>query len=142
MHILYEQANGLTEIVIGAAITVQNHFGVGLLESIYVKSLARELNLLGHDIQMERAVKVSYKGADFEERLRFDLMVDGCLLIEAKVVDGGIHIEHRRQLLSYMRLMDIPLGLVLNFNEPRLGERGVGRVILKGADIDDGADRV
>lgn len=133
MHPLYEKASRITGLVIESSIAVYKHFGPGLLESIYVKCLAHELELNGHDVEVERAVVVTYRGKVFREKLRFDLIVDSCLLIEAKVTDSGIRPEHVHQLLSYMKLMDIPLGLVINFGEIRFSDRGVKRVILKGA---------
>jgi GxxExxY protein len=134
MHPLYSQANALTADVIGAAIEVFRHFGPGLLESIYTRSLARELTLRGHRVQSEKRIGIDYKGVVFEETLRFDLMVNECLLVEAKVSEKGIRPENRQQLLSYQKLMDIPLGLIFNFGDARFGDRGVQRVILKGAD--------
>jgi len=134
MHPLYAQANTLTADVIGAAIEVFRHFGPGLLESIYTRCLARELMLRGYRVQAEKRISIEYKGVVFEETLRFDLMVNECLLIESKVSEMGIRPENRHQLLSYQKLMDIPLGLIFNFGDVRFGDRGVQRVILKGAD--------
>jgi len=134
MHPLYAQANELTPVVIRCAIEVYKHFGPGLLESIYTRCLARELELLGHHVQMEKSITVTYKGVAFEEHLRFDLLVDACLLVESKVSDSGIRAEYRYQLLSYEKLLDIPLGLIFNFGDVRFGDRGIQRVILKGAD--------
>ena len=136
MHPLYTKANDLSPIVIRCAIEVYKHFGPGLLESIYTRCLARELELQGHDVQMEKRIDIIYKGLSFEEHLRFDLLVDECLLVESKVSDQGIHFEYRHQLLSYEKLLDVPLGLILNFGDIRFGDRGIQRVILKGADSD------
>jgi len=134
MHPLYAKANDLTPIVIKCAIDVYKHFGPGLLESIYTRCLGRELELLGYHIQMEKRINITYKGLTFEEHLRFDLLVEDCLLVESKVSDTGINIENRKQLLSYEKLLNIPLGLILNFGDARFGDRGIQRVILKGAD--------
>lgn len=136
MHPLYTKANDLSPIVIRCAIEVYKHFGPGLLESIYTRCLARELELQGHHVLMEKRIDIIYKGLSFEEHLRFDLLVDECLLVESKVSDSGITPENRRQLLSYEKLLDVPLGLVLNFGDIRFGDRGIQRVILKGADSD------
>ena len=136
MHPLFSQAHVLSAEVISAAIEVQRHFGPGLLESVYVKCLERELNLRGHQTAREVPVTIRYKGLEFDERLRVDLLVDGCLVVEAKAVDADKDdtARFRAQTLSYLKLLDIPLGLVINFHNPRLGDRGVARVILKGAD--------
>ncbi len=90
MHPLYAQSNALTADVIGAAIEVFRHFGPGLLESIYTRSLARELMLRGHRVQTEKLIRIEYKGFVFEETLRFDLMVNECLLVEAKVSEKWV----------------------------------------------------
>ena len=126
----------LTEKIIGAAIDVHRHFGPGLLESIYVKCLEYELNLQGLNTKREVPVIIEYKGYIFNECLRLDLLVEDCVIIEAKAVDKDSEdMEYyKAQTLSYMKLMNIPLGLVINFNNPRLGDRGIRKIILKGAD--------
>ena len=139
MHPLFEQADGLTSEVIEAAVEVQKHFGVGLLENVYKQCLAQELRIRGHQAETEVAVPITYKGFTFDEKLRVDCLVDRCLIVECKALDEDKvdMMRHKAQLLTYMKLMDIPLGLVINFGDYRLGKRGIARVILKGAD--DGA---
>lgn len=136
MHPLFLKAHVLSATVITAALEVQHHFGPGLLESIYVKCLERELNLRGHSTAREVPVSIRYKGLEFDEKLRVDLLVDDCLVVEAKAVDATKEdmSRFRAQTLSYLKLLDLPLGLVVNFHNPRLGDRGIARVILKGAD--------
>ena len=136
MHPLFEQASALTGEVIEAAIEVQKHFGIGVLENIYKMSVAQELRVRGHEAQTEVVVPITYKGFTFEEKLRLDCFVDKCLIVECKSLDENKvdMVRHKAQLLSYMKLMDVPLGLVINFGDYRLGKRGIARVILKGAD--------
>ena len=136
MHPLFEKAHLLTSEIISAALEVQRHFGPGLLESIYVKCLERELNLRGHVTSREVPVTIRYKDLEFDEKLRVDLLVDDCLVVEAKAVEGGKEnmMQFKAQTLSYLKLLDLPLGLVINFHNPRLGARGIARVILAGAD--------
>ena len=134
MHPLYKQAAELTETVITSATKVQKHFGIGALESIYVRCLERELQLAGHKTSREKAIKISYRGLEVDENLRYDLLVDDCLLIEAKSCERENMDIWRMQLLTYMKLMDKPLGLVINFGNDHLPSRGLKRVILKGAD--------
>ncbi len=134
MHPLYEKAHNLTEEVIAAAIAVHKHFGPGVLESIYVKCLEQALRVAGHTVEREKTVTISYMGTTFEEKLRCDLLVDDCLVIEAKSVESCDLQRFRMQLLSYLKLLDKPLGLVMNFGEERFGSRGIRRVILKDAD--------
>jgi len=134
MHKLWQKANALTDEVIAAAVKVQKHFGIGILESIYVRCLERELQSAGHETSREKAVKISYQNMVFDENLRYDLLVDDCLLIEAKATEKENMEMWRMQLLSYMKLMDKPLGLVLNFGNESFPRRGMKRVILKDAD--------
>ncbi len=79
----------------------------------------------------QRAVSIEYKGFSKEEQLRCDLLVEDCLLVEAKAVEKILPI-HKAQLLSYMKLMDIPIGLLINFHEMKL-TGGLHRLILPGA---------
>jgi GxxExxY protein len=76
-------------------------------------------------------VLVEYKGLTREEPLRFDVLVEGCVLVEAKAVERILPI-HKAQLLSYMKLLNIPLGLLINFHETKVTD-GISRLILPGA---------
>ena len=139
MHPLYEKANAASADVYEAALEVQKHFGVGLPESLYQKCLARELVLRGHTAEIEVAVPITYKGFTFEEKLRIDVLVDRCLVVEAKSLDEDkVNMpRHKAQCLSYMKLMNLPLGMVVNFGDMRLGHSGIARVILNGATTPD-----
>jgi len=136
MHPLYEKASALVDAVVDAASAVQRHFGIGALESIYVRCLERELQLAGYETSREKPIRISYRDIEFDECLRYDLLVDDCLLVEAKACEKENMEIWRMQLLSYMKLMDKPLGLVINFGNDALPRRGLKRVILKGADND------
>ncbi|HJT32713.1 MAG TPA: GxxExxY protein [Pirellulales bacterium] len=116
---------------IGAAIEVHRILGPGLLESIYEKCLQREFELRGIPVLNQEHVQITYKGVSFTEELRFDLLVDGALLLEVKAVQDVAPV-HKAQLLSYMKLLNVPLGLVLNFHEIKLVD-GISRLILPGA---------
>jgi GxxExxY protein len=131
MHPLFEKADRLSRTVIGAAIEVHRLKGPGLIESIYEKCLMRELNLQELAAANQRVAKIEYKGFVFEEPLRFDVLVDDCLLLELKSVQEVLPI-HKAQLLSYMKLLDIPVGLLINFHELKLVD-GLHRMILPGA---------
>jgi len=139
MHPLFNQADNLVGEIIAAAVEVQSYFGIGLLENIYKQCLAQELRTRGHIVETEVVVPISYKGYAFDQNLRLDCLVDRCLIVECKSLDPDKSdmIRHKAQLLSYMKLMNIPLGLVVNFGDYRLGKRGIARVILKGADADE-----
>ena len=131
MHPLFAQAAGITHDVIGAAIEVHKDKGPGLLESIYEWCLTMELHLRDHMVQNQESVIIRYKQFQREEPLRFDLLIDRCLFVEVKAVET-VHPIHKAQLLSYMKLLDIPLGLIINFHELKLTD-GVSRLILPGA---------
>ena len=131
MHPLFEKADRLSREVIGAAIEVHRLKGPGLIESIYEKCLLRELSLRGLSAVNQRLVRIEYKGLVFEEPLRFDVLVEECLLLELKSVQDVLPI-HKAQLLSYMKLLDVPVGLLINFHEEKLVD-GIHRMILPGA---------
>ncbi len=142
MHPLFHKADSLCNDVVSAAIDVQKHFGIGLLENIYKLSFAHELRLRGHKVDVEVPVKIQYKDFIYTENLRIDLLVDDCLIIECKSLNEERvnMMHHKAQLLSYMKLLNLPLGLVINFSDYRLGKRGIARVILAGADGLDPSD--
>ncbi|MES2594915.1 MAG: GxxExxY protein [Verrucomicrobiota bacterium] len=125
-HPLAERAALITESVIGAAIEVHRDKGPGLLESIYQRCFVHELKLRGHSTEEQRTVQVRYKDLVFEDILRCDVIVDGCLLIELKSVAEILPV-HKAQTISYIKLLDLPRGLLINFNVPQL-IHGLNRV--------------
>lgn len=131
MHRLYSKADQLTGTIIAAAIEVHRALGPGLLESIYERCLIRELELRGLSVSHQQAVKIRYKDLTFEESLKFDILVEDCVLVEIKAVQGLLPI-HKAQVMSYMKLMDVPLGLLFNFHELMLMD-GFARMMLAGA---------
>ena len=135
VHKLFPKADQLSNGVIGAAIEVNRVLGPGLLESIYERCVIHELSLRGMNCTSQRVVRIDYKGIVFEEPLRFDVLVEQCLLVEVKAVQAVIPI-HKAQLLSYMKILSIPLGLVINFHAMKLVD-GVSRLILPGANQSD-----
>ncbi|MGA2555428.1 MAG: GxxExxY protein [Verrucomicrobiota bacterium] len=133
MNPLFEKASGLTETIIAAAIEVHRDKGPGLNESIYEWCLVKELELRGLQSVSQKSVIIEYKGFTREEPLRFDVLVEGCVLVEAKAVEKVVPI-HKAQLLSYMKLLNVPLGLLINFHEMKVTD-GVVRLILPGANL-------
>ena len=131
MHPLFKKAAGLTGEIIGGAVEVHRDKGPGLLETIYEWCLTKELEVQGFTVTNQKAVVITYKGFTREEPLRFDLLVNESVLVEAKAVTEVLPI-HKAQLLSYMNLLNIPLGLLINFNEMKLTD-GVHRLMLPGA---------
>ncbi|WP_372721461.1 GxxExxY protein [Novipirellula sp.] len=131
MHSLFEKASGLTHDVIGAAIEVHKDKGPGLLESIYEWCLTKELEIRGHKADNQQQVIVQWKGFQREYPLRFDILIEGCLFVEVKATES-VQPIHKAQLLSYMKLLDIPIGLIINFNVLKLTD-GISRLMLPGA---------
>ena len=133
MHPLFEKASALTETIIASAIEVHRDKGPGLIESIYEWCLLKELGLRGLTCVTQRTVLIHYKQFTREEPLRLDILVEGCVLVETKAVEKILPI-HKAQLLSYMKLLDVPLGLLINFHEMKVTD-GVHRLILPGANL-------
>ena len=131
MHRLFNKANGLTESIIGAAIEVHRDKGPGLIESIYEWCLVQELGLRSLGCISQKTVLIEYKGFTREEPLRFDVLVEDCVLVEAKAVEKILPL-HKAQLLSYMKLLNVPVGLLINFHELKVTD-GISRLILPGA---------
>ena len=113
--------------VIGAAIEVHRVLGPGLLESAYELAFERELVLRGLQVERQKAVPLEYKGIDLGDGFRIDLLVQEQLIVEIKAVERVLAI-HEAQLLTYLRLADKRLGLLINFNEKTIKE-GVKRVV-------------
>lgn len=132
MHPLFQHADKISRVVIGGAIEVHRDKGPGLIESIYERCLEHELHLRGLATSRQQVVEIHYKDLTFEEPLRYDLLVDSALLLELKSVETILPI-HQAKLITYMKLLNVPLGLLINFNVTKLVD-GVSRVILPGAD--------
>ena len=124
MHPLYDKADKLSREVIGAA-PAQGSW----IESSDV--CCASWNYARFPATTQKLVRVEYKGLVFDEPLRFDLLVDECLLVELKAVEI-LHPASKAQLFSYMKLLDIPIGLLINFHEPVL-KNGISRMILPAA---------
>jgi GxxExxY protein len=117
----------ITHDVIGAAIEVHRHLGPGLLESAYLRCLSDELTRCGLVFDREVPLALHYKGRQLDCGYRLDLIVAGCVIVETKAVDKVLPI-HEAQLLTYLKLARLPLGLLINFNVPRL-TAGITRIV-------------
>jgi GxxExxY protein len=118
----------LSRGVIGCALEVHRNLGPGLLESTYRQCLACELSHPGIPFQMEVAVPVRYKDILLDCGYRIDLLVRSELIVEIKSVEALLPI-HQAQILTYMRLANVPIGLLINFNVTRL-QTGIKRFVL------------
>lgn len=118
----------LTERIIGAAITVHQTLGPGLLESAYQRSLEIELSFQGLSYEAQVPMAVSYRGVPLEAGYRLDLVVEGLVIVEIKAVEKLLPV-HKAQLITYLKLSGIRKGLLINFHEAFLVE-GVRRAVL------------
>ena len=109
----------LTKEIIGAAIEVHRAVGPGLLEGVYEECLCQEIKLRNLSFERQLVVPVTYKGVVLECGYRVDLLVESTVVLELKSVDR-IHPIFEAQLLTYMRLLQKPVGLLINFNVPVL----------------------
>ena len=121
-------ANEWSKKVIGAAIEVHRHLGPGLLESAYDRCLCRELELREIPYQRQKYLDLEYKGIRVEEAYRLDLLIAGTVVIELKAVEK-LEPIFEAQLLTYLRLTQCWLGLLINFNVPVLKD-GIKRMVL------------
>lgn len=122
------EADPLTHSVIGAAIEVHKHLGLGLLESAYEECLAHELGLRGISCRRQVALPLEYKGKELNESYRMDLVVADCLVVEIKAIETVLPV-HQAQLVSYLRLSGYEVGLLINFHTEIL-HKGVYRRIM------------
>lgn len=117
----------LSAIVVDTALQLHRDLGPGLLESVYEAVLAKILVDKGLAVERQKPVPICYQGIEINEGFRLDLLVDGQLIVELKSVEA-LHPVHPKQLLTYLRLMNLPLGLLINFGAPLLKD-GLKRVV-------------
>jgi GxxExxY protein len=106
--------DSLSYSIIGCAIEVHKALGPGLLESVYQKCLVRELLFKNFEVKSQLKVPINYKGLDVEADLRLDILVDDLIVVEIKAVDI-MNPVYEAQVLSYMKLLNKPKGVLLNF---------------------------
>jgi GxxExxY protein len=121
-----KELNRLTELVIGAAIEVHRQLGPGLLESVYESCLHAELTSMRIEVRRQVVLPITYKGVVLKEGLRLDLLVDDRLIVEVKAVDSLLPV-HSAQVITYLKLAGLPIGLLFNFNVPAL-RQGIKRL--------------
>ena len=120
--------DNLTGQIIGAAIEVQKALGPGLLESTYEECLCHEFHLRQVHYQRQQALPVEYKGVKLDCGYRVDLLVEDLVILELKSIDS-LQPIHEAQLLTYLKLTGLRVGLLINFNVPIL-KKGIKRLIL------------
>ncbi|MHC4879240.1 MAG: GxxExxY protein [Planctomycetota bacterium] len=121
------EVNKITEAIIGAAITVHRRLGPGLLESAYEACLAYELRKAGLEVEQQKAVPLVYEEIKLDCGYRLDLFVESQVIIEVKAKEA-LHPVDSAQLLSYLRLLNLQVGLLINFHVPVLKD-GLKRIV-------------
>ncbi|MEA2163776.1 MAG: hypothetical protein QOK37_1903 [Thermoanaerobaculia bacterium] len=119
--------------VVDAAYHLHRELGPGLLESVYETVLARMLERRGLRVERQRPIAFDFDGMHFNEGLRVDLLIEDCLVVELKSVETLAPV-HPKQLLTYLRLLDLPLGLLINFGASTFKE-GIRRIANNHTDI-------
>ena len=130
MNYTKQDLKDLVYKVNGAAIEVHKHLGLGLLESVYHKCLIRELELKEIKFQSELSIPIEYKGIEVNAELRCDLIIENKLVVELKSVSEMKPI-FEAQILSYMNLLNLPMGLLINFNVTNIYKEGQKTYINK-----------
>lgn len=119
--------NDISYDIRGAAFKIHNELGPGLLGSVYEAAMAYELNEMGYDIKTQVAVPMYYSSIKFEVGFRLDMLVDDLVIIEIKSVEKLANV-HYKQLLTYLKLADNKLGLLINFNSANL-QNSIKRIV-------------
>lgn len=122
-----EDINAVTSKIIGAAIEVHRVLGPGFLERIYEEALAAEMHLREIAFERQKPVSVNYKGHAVGEG-QLDFLVEDCVIVELKAVDGLLPV-HTAQIMSYLKITQYRMGLLINFNVDLL-KKGIRRIVL------------
>jgi len=124
-----KELDDITGAVVDAAMKIHIELGPGLLESVYEAVLARALERRGLQVERQKVIRFEYDGMVFDEGFRTDLLVEGRVIVELKSVEKLAPV-HSKQLLTYLRLMNLPVGLLINFGSATLKE-GLHRIVNK-----------
>lgn len=135
-NVTQKDINDLSYQVIGAAIEVHKYIGPGMLESVYQKCMALELNERGIAFSEEAACPIEYKGTRFEVPFRCDFLVESLLVVELKSVSAILPI-HEAQAINYINLLKVPKAILLNFNVVNLFHQGQKTFVNKYFDMLD-----
>jgi iron complex transport system substrate-binding protein len=119
--------NEVTSVIIAASLKIHRDLGPGLLESVYEMVLTRELARRGLAVECQKSIPIIYDGQEFPDPFRADLLVASSILVELKSVEA-LQPVHSKQLLTYLRLARLKVGLLINFNVPLLKD-GINRIV-------------
>jgi GxxExxY protein len=123
-----DRLNALTERIIGAAIAVHRALGPGLLESAYEACLTFELTDSGLAVERQKPLPLVYRGVQIDCAYRMDIVVNGEVIVEVKAITRWERV-HEAQMISYLKLADCRVGLLINFNVRRLVDEGIKRLV-------------
>ena len=121
------QLDEITGAIVDTSLKIHRELGPGLLESVYETVLFRALERRGLPVERQKVIRFEYDGLVFDEGLRLDLLVDGCVVVELKSVERLAPVHHK-QVLTYLRLLQLPVGLLINFGGATLKE-GLHRIV-------------
>lgn len=119
--------DSVTRKIIGSAMRIHTALGPGLFESVYEMVLARDLGRAGLHVERQKSIGFEYDGMKFDDAFRADLIVERAVVVEVKSV-ASLAPVHAQQLLTYLRLLKLPTGLILNFNTEHLRD-GIKRIL-------------
>jgi GxxExxY protein len=128
MQITKKYLDELTYKIIGCAIEVHRHLGPGLLESVYESCFIHELNLRGLRHQSQKNIPLTYKGLYLDALLRYDVLVEDAIIVELKSVSEFEPI-HKAVMLTYLKLLEKPKGIIINFNSVNIFDHGQQTVV-------------
>lgn len=128
-ELMDDGTDGLTRKIIGAAITVHRALGPGLFENPYERCVGAELRHIGLSVRRQVPVSLSYRDLHLENAYRMDMVVEDAVVVEVKAADQLAPI-HVTQVLTYLRLSGLRVGLIFNFNAEVLADGGIRRVLL------------
>lgn len=121
------ELDDITGAIIDSALKIHIDLGPGLLETVYEIILAKKLQQLGFEVERQKAIPFEYEGIFFDEGFRIDLLIESNVIVELKSVEKLAPV-HSKQLLTYLRLMKLPVGLLINFGAPTIKE-GLKRIV-------------
>ena len=121
------ELNEITDAIVGASIRIHRGLGPGVFESVYESVLASLLTRQGLHVERQRPISFTFEGIRFDQGFRIDLLVENSVIVEVKSLDR-VAPAHRKQLLTYLRLTDLRVGLLLNFGADTMKE-GITRVV-------------
>lgn len=124
-----DDLNRITGVIVDSAFRIHSTLGPGLMEHVYETILARDLARRGLGVERQKCISFDFEGLWFEDACRVDLVVERCVVVEIKSV-ATILARHHKQVLTYLRLLDYRVGLLLNFGAPTMKD-GIKRIVHK-----------